>query len=436
MIVWISSYPRSGNTFLRIILNSCFGQKTYSIYNDGSDIGKEIELKNITGHCDLQKNIYAPDFDLKYYRKDSQVFFIKTHEPTLDLVEKDDKIIYLIRDGRESIVSLCNYLNRFHSRQVSHFEIALGLEFPGVDWGDHVKVWDPLMRKNTLLIKFEDLINKNGSTINELSAFTGISYSNDNIPDFNDLHAINPDFFSHGKTDSWKNILSREVSLYFWLRHHKIFKIFGYEDPPHFVKNLKDEELNLISNLFKLCKFYPNQRYNNLKEKDESERKVLIEKQQNLLKDKNILSEKYIKLNKRYQELKSESESERKVIIEKQQELLRTKNSLSERYTKLTKCYEDLKSKSESEKIVLVEKQQELLRTKNSLSERYTKLTKCYEDLKSKSESEKKVLNKLENNNADLKIKLNELKGLKHTIIEKESQIEIIKYVFEELRDR
>ena len=34
MIVWLASYPRSGNTFLRMVLHFVYGQKTYSLYND------------------------------------------------------------------------------------------------------------------------------------------------------------------------------------------------------------------------------------------------------------------------------------------------------------------------------------------------------------------------------------------------------------------
>jgi hypothetical protein len=37
MLIWLASYPRSGNTFLRIILNDVFGIKTSSWTGDGDD---------------------------------------------------------------------------------------------------------------------------------------------------------------------------------------------------------------------------------------------------------------------------------------------------------------------------------------------------------------------------------------------------------------
>lgn len=34
MIVWLASYPRSGNTYLRMLLHQLHGLKTYSVYDD------------------------------------------------------------------------------------------------------------------------------------------------------------------------------------------------------------------------------------------------------------------------------------------------------------------------------------------------------------------------------------------------------------------
>ena len=49
-ITWLSSYPRSGNTFLRTILFNCFGIKTASIYPN--DLGGNKPLENFVGHIE------------------------------------------------------------------------------------------------------------------------------------------------------------------------------------------------------------------------------------------------------------------------------------------------------------------------------------------------------------------------------------------------
>jgi len=33
-MIWLASYPRSGNTLLRVILKHCFGLSSQSVYHD------------------------------------------------------------------------------------------------------------------------------------------------------------------------------------------------------------------------------------------------------------------------------------------------------------------------------------------------------------------------------------------------------------------
>ena len=75
MIVWLASYPRSGNTFFRVVLNSVFNIKTYSIYNDTSDIGADEKTSEIVGHQFLPE-----DFNLNDARASDTIYYIKTHE--------------------------------------------------------------------------------------------------------------------------------------------------------------------------------------------------------------------------------------------------------------------------------------------------------------------------------------------------------------------
>jgi len=50
MIVWLASYPRSGNTALRVLLNRVFGLETLSLYDDRTDIGASEERARLVGH--------------------------------------------------------------------------------------------------------------------------------------------------------------------------------------------------------------------------------------------------------------------------------------------------------------------------------------------------------------------------------------------------
>jgi len=209
MIIWLSSYPRSGNTFFRVLLNSIFDIKTYSIYDDRYDIGADKATSDIVGH------VFLPDdFDLQAMRSDNTIYIIKTHDLPDDKIDKDDKIIYLMRDGRESTLSFFKYSTTYtdYKRELIDF-IRMGT------WGEHVKQWNPIYRNNTLLIKFEELTSQPEKLIQEISSFTTLQPINNSIPSFEELQAINPKFFRSGKKDSWKQHYSDEEHLLFWSKN-------------------------------------------------------------------------------------------------------------------------------------------------------------------------------------------------------------------------
>lgn len=223
MIVWLSSYPRSGNTFFRVILNSAFGIKTYSIYNDTSDIGADEATSDVVGHESLAKN-----FDLEKARASKDTFYIKTHELLENIVLSDsDKVIYLVRDGRESTLSFTKYLEDFHKKENDGLSDVLYGNTPFGSWGEHVRQWENV---NKLLIKFEEMTDDPSSKLKEIADYLHIEPLNKKIPTFQELQKINPKFFRSGKKSSWKEHFSQMEHLTFWLRNHKEMQNMGYEN--------------------------------------------------------------------------------------------------------------------------------------------------------------------------------------------------------------
>src|SRR5689334_22624876 len=94
MVVWLASYPRSGNTFLRIVLHCLYGIPTYRVYEDNDPVAQRIG-PDLVG--------YRPKpMDRAMMRDSAEVFFTKTHKR-----RKADgyQAIYLVRDGRDAVVS-------------------------------------------------------------------------------------------------------------------------------------------------------------------------------------------------------------------------------------------------------------------------------------------------------------------------------------------
>lgn len=196
MIIWIASYPRSGNTLLRTVLRQCFGIQTYS-----DEIDPEIEarvglsstvVKNI-GHLPLPMN--WDDF-YPQAQATSDPVFIKTHRLPRDKA----KSIYVVRDGRQALVSYEKYHQSFlNEKKLSLIELILGLDYYG-SWADHYKAWK---NEDTLILRYEDLVRASDQLLEKIEKFIGFKGTRESwVNPFTALNQENPDFFRIGNS-SW-----------------------------------------------------------------------------------------------------------------------------------------------------------------------------------------------------------------------------------------
>ena len=112
--IWLASYPRSGNTFLRLILNQVFGLRTASVYKAETRSWEVAPgLVEIIGHYEevspSQPRIEAPRI-------------VKTHDGPSD----EGPAIYIVRDGRSSIVSYFHYLRDIELLNIALEDIVTG----------------------------------------------------------------------------------------------------------------------------------------------------------------------------------------------------------------------------------------------------------------------------------------------------------------------
>ena len=156
MVVWLASYPRSGNTFFRVLMNHLYNVKTYSIYDDS--LLNQIGASETVGHEALP----APVEELA---KSPEFYLVKTHgEPT-----DSGPAVYLVRDGRDAVVSYARYRMSFDKKDAGLIgnltvnrrfrqelkNIILG-ESPFGSWGDHVRHWNQLRADGrSELLRFE-----------------------------------------------------------------------------------------------------------------------------------------------------------------------------------------------------------------------------------------------------------------------------------------
>jgi hypothetical protein len=165
--VFLVSYPRSGNTWLRnLIAEIIYGESGKNL----GDIGKYIP--DIHRH-DIDK------MELKHPR------VIKSH---FTYTEKYKRIIYIARDPRDIFLSYYRYLTQLekYNSSLSSFiaDICEGAIWPGT-WRNHVSSWLYPNRNNSgeknpdlLFIKYENMIKNQKKYVIEIAEFLGKELNN------------------------------------------------------------------------------------------------------------------------------------------------------------------------------------------------------------------------------------------------------------------
>ena len=182
MIIWLASYPKSGNTWIRLFLDALlYGQNGNVNINDIKI--KQFPLKQdflgLTDNID-DVNEFVKNCNLAQTKinLDNEIKFLKTHHAlwkngnyAFTDLENTLGVIHIIRDPRNVITSVLNHFSRdsyIHALEFMKDPLrCIGIKGSknGKDlmtiissWGNHYSSWKKF-KKNNLLLKYENLIN-------------------------------------------------------------------------------------------------------------------------------------------------------------------------------------------------------------------------------------------------------------------------------------
>jgi Sulfotransferase domain len=185
-IIWLASYPKSGNTWFRSFLTALFSEKELDLNKIGTD-GIFSDKHYVENALDVDADFLCPRQIEKYQRlafthlseKASKPLFIKIHD-AFTLSETDDlplipeaatrMAIYLARNPLDVALSLANHVNRSiettiekyivnekgafgkkKSMPVSQFSQPLGT------WAMHAESWLTKPNFRVHFVRYEDL---------------------------------------------------------------------------------------------------------------------------------------------------------------------------------------------------------------------------------------------------------------------------------------
>ena len=129
---YIVSYPRSGNTWVRLLLEHSLGFETTSI----DSVARSPSLVMLGN---------------KHLTERRKAELIKTHTTSLP---GNDDVIYVLRDGRDAIASYWYYLGDWERKPAGSFsEFLQLLPSSGNWWASHVYAWLELEHPHRIFLQ-------------------------------------------------------------------------------------------------------------------------------------------------------------------------------------------------------------------------------------------------------------------------------------------
>ena len=291
MILWLASYPKSGNTWVRTIL----AQILYSNFDSEKVIetSKKIRLYPSKKDFleldeDFKLSIYPPekkkvildktisnwDISQNKINLNNEINIFKTHNMLCKIPLKDKEyaftnikntigVIHVVRDPRNVITSLINHFSFESEEQAINFltneNQTIGLEdnlIPQIlsSWSNHFMSWKRFP-KNNHLIRYEDLIQNPKIEIERLFEFLKnffkVTITKDDInkiilnSSFENLKKLETkglfdenaiskktgnikNFFNLGKENDWKKLIQTKTSNQIEKNFQNEMKVLGY----------------------------------------------------------------------------------------------------------------------------------------------------------------------------------------------------------------
>jgi len=263
MIIWLASYPKSGNTLLRSILSSYFytkdGEFSFKNLDNISQFPLTSQFMSLGINIDNDEEVFKNFINVQNFlnQEKGKVKFYKTHSALSKMhgsnftdLKNTLGVIYIVRDPRNLVTSLAHHSDlsieeaantmidnsKYLVKSVKNCRVFLG------SWNSNYNSWKNLqIKKKYLLIKYEDLINRKKTTMLKIFKFLerlGMKYQFDIVKlnkaikstDFKKVKNLEQKetfyegvldtktgkrktFFNLGPSNDWRKLLDEKIKI-------------------------------------------------------------------------------------------------------------------------------------------------------------------------------------------------------------------------------
>jgi len=277
MIIWLASYPKSGNTFLRAFLSTYFfssdGKFSFDILDYINQYPQSYFFQNLGIDINNKKEVAKNHLEAQKLINKTKAFkFLKTHSSFIKVdgnsftdLNQTLGVIYIVRDPRDVVLSFAKHNNesldttseKIKNNNILDANISNKIPVYMGSWSYNYNSWKEFKRVNRyFLIKYEDLIlNKEKNFKKILTFIKNLTNGSFDINDkkikkvideieFDKMKNLekkfgfkeakkNKDgslinFFNKGKIEQWKNNLDKKISKSIEVSCEKEMKELGY----------------------------------------------------------------------------------------------------------------------------------------------------------------------------------------------------------------
>jgi len=253
MLIYLSSYPRSGNTWSRHLIRHYFGYRSASVYHepngapnltyreDGSfelfsyyqpTHTPTVSLPMLVNNCGA-----VLSEGLRQQLADSSVcFFLKTHERPFERYLPGEYVVHLVREPGAVFWSYFNYLRKNESQKTASLtldQVIAGKVGFGL-WSDHTRAWlkaRAQMPERFLLCSYEQLSQQETHICDSIALMSHLDYPRGlpPLPPLAHWHQKAPTLYRKEGVSHWyEHFTSAQLHRIYQL-HHQAIEQLGYD---------------------------------------------------------------------------------------------------------------------------------------------------------------------------------------------------------------
>ena len=270
-ICWLASFPKSGNTWVRLFLANLFANlpdpvnintlKNFTFGDNRGDLFERVADRPLSELATKDINALRPRVHRLIAGSRPETIFVKTHQalgfvdgvPTIT-PEVTQGAVYIIRNPLDTLVSYANHIgvpvedavsrladpaNRLAGGPIATFSML-------TSWSNHVRSWVDAPGLKPHVMRYEDMAATPEATFAAFCRFLGLPDDRkrqqkairftafDTLRDqeqrlgFRERPPTSDAFFRKGKVGSWREELSEELAQQVIADHRAVMQRFGY----------------------------------------------------------------------------------------------------------------------------------------------------------------------------------------------------------------